>query len=66
MWKHLTHPNVLPLLGVTIDDFEFISSWMSNGDLTGYIRKNSDADRLGLVGILPVAGIPRSLPFPAI
>jgi serine/threonine protein kinase len=52
MWKHLTHPNVLLLLGVTIDGFQLISNWISGGHLPGYIKKNSDADRLGLVRVL--------------
>jgi serine/threonine protein kinase len=54
MWKRLTHPNVLPLLGVTIDRFQLISNWMSGGHLLGYITNNSDADRLGLVGVPPI------------
>ena len=66
MWKHLVHPNVLPLLGATIDGFQLVSNWMSGGDLLSYIKKNSDVDRLGLVGIPPVVVIPRSLPLLAI
>jgi hypothetical protein len=62
MWKHLTHPNILPLLGVTIDDFELISNWMPNGDLMSYIKENSGADRLRLVGVPPVMVIPTLTP----
>ena len=61
MWKRLTHPNVLPLLGVTIDHFQLISDWMSGGDLLCYIKNTSDVDRLGLVGIYPAVLIPRLL-----
>ena len=61
MWKRLTHPNVLPLLGVTIDHFQLISNWMPGGNLSVYIKKNPDADLLGLVRILPFAAIPRLL-----
>jgi len=50
MWKRLTHPNVLPLLGVTIDPLQLVSNWMSGGDLPEYIEKHPGADRLGLVG----------------
>ena len=53
-WKRLTHPNILSLLGVTIDHFQLISDWMSGGDLPDYIKNHSDADRLGLVGAPPV------------
>ena len=53
MWKHLIHPNVLPLLGVTIDGLQLISNWMSGGHLLGYVHNNANADRLGLVCIDP-------------
>jgi hypothetical protein len=66
MWKHLVHPNVLPLLGVTIDGFQLISNWMSGGHLLAYIQNNTEADRLGLVCIPLVVVIPRSLPSPAV
>ena len=49
MWRHLTHPNVIPLLGVTIDPSQLISGWVSGGDLTGYITDHPDTGRLGLV-----------------
>ena len=51
MWRHLTHPNILPLLGVTITPFQLISNWMSGGDLPGYVQKNPNVDRLKLVGV---------------
>jgi serine/threonine protein kinase len=63
MWKRLTHPNILPLLGVTIDHFQLISNWMSGGDLSNYIKKHSGADRIGLVGVLPIAFIPLIPPY---
>ena len=61
MWKRLTHPNILPLLGVTIADFQLVSRWMPGGDLPGYIQDHSDADRLGLVGGPPDGLTHRSL-----
>jgi len=64
MWKRLEHPNVLPLLGVTFDPFQLVSEWMPGGDLLEYIKKHSDADRLGLVGVPPNAPTSRLLPFP--
>jgi hypothetical protein len=66
MWKHLTHSNVLPLLGVTIDGLQLVSNWMSGGDLLCYIKKNSGTDRLGLVSVHPVVPTLRLLPLPAI
>ncbi|KAF9642512.1 kinase-like protein [Thelephora ganbajun] len=49
MWKRLEHPNILPLLGVTTSPFQLVSDWMSGGDLPEYIKKNSNADRIGLL-----------------
>jgi len=51
MWKRLTHPNILPLLGVTIAPLQLVSNWMSGGDLPEYIKKHPNADRLGLVSL---------------
>jgi len=51
VWKHLAHSNIVPLLGVTIDPLQLIWDWMSCGDLTEYIAKNPDADRLSLVSV---------------
>ena len=53
MWKNLTHPNIVPLLGITTTPFQFISDWIPGGDLPGYIEKNPDADRVQLVGVPP-------------
>jgi len=63
MWKYLTHPNILPLLGVTIAPFQLITTWILGGDLLEYIKKNPDADRLQLVGVPPIVFIPCSLPL---
>lgn len=52
MWKFLQHPNVLPLLGVTISEnlFAMVSDWMTNGNINEFIQAHPDVDRLGLVG----------------
>jgi len=50
MWKRLTHPNIVPLLGVTVTPFQLISNRMFGGDLPDYLKKSSDVNRLGLVG----------------
>jgi hypothetical protein len=55
IWKRLAHPNIIPLLGVTLTPPQLISNWMSDGHLSGYIKRNPDADRLGLVGISTIA-----------
>jgi hypothetical protein len=53
MWKALRHPNVLPLLGVMMTDTQFVmvSEWMSNSNITVFVKAHPDTDRLGLVGI---------------
>ena len=50
-WKGLRHPNVLPLLGVMMNEnrFVMISEWMVNGSINGFLRASADADRLKLV-----------------
>ena len=52
VWKHLAHPNIVPLLGASIDPPQLISDRMPGGDLTEYIASHSDADRISLVGDL--------------
>ena len=56
-WTRVSsHPIVLDCLGFTYDlpsgPYELpslISPWMSNGDLTEYIKNNRKADRLNIV-----------------
>ena len=50
-WGGLRHPNVLPLLGVTMSEnrFVIVSEWMVGGDINDFVKMNSDADRLRLV-----------------
>ena len=53
-WKHLQHPNILPLLGVTQAERQFamVSEWMENGQISDFIQENSDANRTELVRAL--------------
>jgi serine/threonine protein kinase len=53
-WKTLRHPNVLPLLGVTMteDRFAMVSEWMASGSISEFVELHADADRLKLVRIL--------------
>ena len=48
-WKHLAHPNIVPLLGAIIDPPQLISDQMPGGNLTEYIMGHPDADRISLV-----------------
>ena len=53
MWKNLSHPNVLNLIGVpdTLEEgrFSMVSEWMPNGNITEYARANA-GNHLKLVG----------------
>ena len=49
MWKRLTHANIVPFKGVTLDPLRIVSEWMSGGDLTSYISQNPQANRINLV-----------------
>ena len=62
MWKHLKHPNIVPLMGVTLTPLQLISDRMSGGEMSGYIKKHPDVDRLKLVGVPPVVFIPALTP----
>ena len=50
-WKHLQHPNILPLLGVTVSGHRFmmVSKWMENGNIIQFIGKDQDINRTLLV-----------------
>jgi len=50
-WKVLDHPNVIPLMGVTMDDHQFamVSEWMVNGNINQYIMNHGEANRFELV-----------------
>ena len=62
MCKHLAHPNIVPLLGITPDPLQLISEWVPGGDLTDYIKKHPGADRVGLVGAPLVVSDPTLTP----
>ena len=51
MWKTLQHPNVLPLLGVSMSETQFmmVSDWMVNGNINSFVMAHPDANRLELV-----------------
>ena len=50
-WKALRHPNVLPLLGVTVTKAQLamVSEWMVKGNINEFLKADNNADRLGLV-----------------
>jgi len=50
-WKYVSHPNVLPFLGVseTLFPFCIISPWLPNGNILKYTQEHRGANRLQLV-----------------
>ena len=52
MWRFLLHPNVLPLIGVTMTEtrFAMISDWMVNGNIGDFVRMHPNVNRIRLVG----------------
>ena len=50
-WKVLHHPNVLSLIGVTMDNNQFamVSEWMTNGNINEYIVAHGETNRFELV-----------------
>jgi len=60
-WKHLQHPNILPLLGVTLNEYRFalVSEWMENGNINDFIKRDRDINRAELVRCKLVLQQPR-------
>ena len=50
-WKTLRHPNVLPLLGVSMHNYNFsmASEWMENRNIIEFVKAHRDANRFKLV-----------------
>lgn len=51
VWGALHHPNVLPLLGVTMSEnhLVMVSEWMVKGNVNEFVRADPNVDRLELV-----------------
>jgi len=53
-WKYISHPNVLPFIGVSeklpgLDRLSIVNSWLENGNILQYVGVNPDVDRFQLV-----------------
>ena len=50
-WKHLQHPNILPLLGVNLErrQLAMISEWMDHGNINKYVENHEGVNRVQLV-----------------
>lgn len=51
IWKTLQHPNVLPLVGVTMDEarFAMVAEWMENGNINEFVKANPYTNRFELL-----------------
>jgi len=58
IWKHFSHANILPLLGVFVSTdlrcFRILTEWMPNGNVMQYAKVNPKENRLRLVSFLTV------------
>lgn len=51
VWQTLQHEQILPLLGVLIDEYvSLVSPFINNGSLPGYLVRNPNSDRKRFVG----------------
>ena len=57
MWRHLRHPNILPLLGVDLEPhrLSMISEWMDQGNINEYVKEQEGVNRLQLVSYEPTS-----------
>ncbi|KAF9780907.1 kinase-like domain-containing protein, partial [Thelephora terrestris] len=51
IWRHLHHPNIVPLIGVIISPGQclLVSDWVDNGTINQFIKMNPDANRIDLL-----------------
>ena len=60
-WRRLSHPNVVPVLGVSPNLFPLciITEWMIDGNIMDFTLKHPEVNRLCLVR--PISIFPQSL-----
>ena len=51
IWKRLSHPNVLPVLGFSPKPFQLciVSEWIVGGNVVDFTSKHPEVNRLRLV-----------------
>ena len=59
IWRRLSHPNVLPVLGVSPKLFPLcvITEWMVDGNIMDFTQKHPEVNRLRLVR--PISVLPQ-------
>ena len=65
IWRRLSHPNVLPVLGVSPKLFPLciVSEWMIDGNIMDFVSKHPEVNRLRLVREISVF-LSRILKYP--
>ena len=60
IWKRLTHPNVLPVLGVSPKPFQLciVSEWIVGGNVVDFTSKHPEVNRLRLVRPISISPSP--------
>ena len=61
----LRHPNILPLLGVTMFEnrLVMVSEWMEKGNIKEFMKASPTADRLELVCFFFLGSLPSSVTY---
>ncbi|KAF9789150.1 hypothetical protein BJ322DRAFT_1176897 [Thelephora terrestris] len=51
IWRHLHHPNIVPLIGVAISPGQclLVSDWVDDGTIDQFIKMNPDVNRIDLL-----------------
>ncbi|KAG6890513.1 hypothetical protein C0995_007712 [Termitomyces sp. Mi166 len=54
LWGQLRHPNILPFYGIyrIKNQISFIAPWMDNSDITEFLKRYNDSNRVVLTNIL--------------
>ena len=50
--KRLSHPNVAPFIGITMDPSQMVTERVSDRNPMEYLEEHPEADRIGLVSPL--------------
>lgn len=51
--KRLSHPNLVPFIGATVDPLQIVTERMPDRNLKEYLEEHPEANRIGLASPLP-------------
>ena len=56
IWRRLSHPNILPVLGISPELFPLciITEWMIDGNIMDFTSKHPEVNRLRLVRLISI------------